>query len=354
MVLWPEQLEYFTNERMRKRRGHFDVRDIAELQDTATASRPGFPFGVQLHSGKHYLFVAETDADRQRWIMVLRRLLRTMSMRDGDATSPKSAAGTPEPAKDSVARAASSTLDAGATATHRTGGAAQSAWGSAPNMALQADPFQEAVHTLAGARTEVALLRAISGLIDCVRAQGQVSTARRRALLVAAEQTHKALKASGAEAEWSETVVARYAELLKEVAVLRQMGAAAGSATADARSTPTAGMDTPALAAPASPSEAARSGSSAAAIPASRPDDDALPFDSVLSPGRPLEPRSCPIDSDYRLTRRLGAGAFSVVREGEHMRTGQRVAVKCIDKQKLSEEEAVALREEIAILAQVR
>ncbi|CAK4276809.1 hypothetical protein Ae201684P_009725 [Aphanomyces euteiches] len=52
----------------------------------------------------------------------------------------------------------------------------------------------------------------------------------------------------------------------------------------------------------------------------------------------------------YRLGDTLGAGTFSIVKEGIHRPTGQRYAVKCIKKDGLSDDELEALTTEIAVL----
>mmetsp|Transcript_7263 Transcript_7263/g.10807 ORF Transcript_7263/g.10807 Transcript_7263/m.10807 type:complete len:389 (-) Transcript_7263:369-1535(-) len=52
----------------------------------------------------------------------------------------------------------------------------------------------------------------------------------------------------------------------------------------------------------------------------------------------------------YMLARELGSGAFSVVKLGIHLETGQKTAVKVVSKKKLSEEDYASLLTEIDIL----
>ena len=52
----------------------------------------------------------------------------------------------------------------------------------------------------------------------------------------------------------------------------------------------------------------------------------------------------------YKLGDVLGEGAFSVVKLAVNRKTGQKVAVKCIDRQGLPEEDENALRQEVAIM----
>lgn len=53
------------------------------------------------------------------------------------------------------------------------------------------------------------------------------------------------------------------------------------------------------------------------------------------------------------LARELGSGAFSVVRLGIHVETGQKTAVKIVSKKKLSEDDYSALLTEIQILKEL-
>lgn len=55
----------------------------------------------------------------------------------------------------------------------------------------------------------------------------------------------------------------------------------------------------------------------------------------------------------YKLGKELGAGAFSVVKEGTHKQSGDSFAVKIVTKDKLSEEDEIALRDEIAVLHEI-
>lgn len=59
-------------------------------------------------------------------------------------------------------------------------------------------------------------------------------------------------------------------------------------------------------------------------------------------------------DELYRLKDVLGTGAFSTVREGQHKRQTERTfAVKCVNRAKLSDEDAAALLDEVAILKEL-
>ncbi|RHY31646.1 hypothetical protein DYB32_003297 [Aphanomyces invadans] len=55
----------------------------------------------------------------------------------------------------------------------------------------------------------------------------------------------------------------------------------------------------------------------------------------------------------YNLGKRLGSGAFAVVREGVHKGTGSKYAIKCIQTSSLSTADVQGLRQEIAILKQI-
>jgi len=62
-----------------------------------------------------------------------------------------------------------------------------------------------------------------------------------------------------------------------------------------------------------------------------------------------------PFDELYRLTRVLGTGAFSTVREGFHKSsTSLSYAVKCVDRKKLSDEDEAALLDEVKILEEMK
>lgn len=50
----------------------------------------------------------------------------------------------------------------------------------------------------------------------------------------------------------------------------------------------------------------------------------------------------------------MGEGAFSVVKDGSHKQTGESFAIKIVTKEKLTDEDAVALQDEIAILKDLR
>ena len=49
----------------------------------------------------------------------------------------------------------------------------------------------------------------------------------------------------------------------------------------------------------------------------------------------------------------LGSGAFSVVKEGSHKQTQQSFAIKIVTKAKLTHEDEVALKDEIAVLQEL-
>mmetsp|Transcript_29921 Transcript_29921/g.88966 ORF Transcript_29921/g.88966 Transcript_29921/m.88966 type:complete len:519 (-) Transcript_29921:688-2244(-) len=56
----------------------------------------------------------------------------------------------------------------------------------------------------------------------------------------------------------------------------------------------------------------------------------------------------------YKLGKSLGEGAFSVVKEGTHKKAGSVFAIKVVTKSKLTEEDAVALKDEISILKELK
>mmetsp|Transcript_16332 Transcript_16332/g.23951 ORF Transcript_16332/g.23951 Transcript_16332/m.23951 type:complete len:320 (-) Transcript_16332:460-1419(-) len=53
----------------------------------------------------------------------------------------------------------------------------------------------------------------------------------------------------------------------------------------------------------------------------------------------------------YSMGETLGSGAFSIVKEGLHKKTGEKYAIKVVKRAQLSADEEVALQEEIGILA---
>ncbi|TMW55519.1 hypothetical protein Poli38472_010401 [Pythium oligandrum] len=57
---------------------------------------------------------------------------------------------------------------------------------------------------------------------------------------------------------------------------------------------------------------------------------------------------------EYSLGKELGAGSFSVVRQAIHKQTGEKYAVKCIERDGLSEEDIEALTTEVEILQQMK
>jgi len=57
----------------------------------------------------------------------------------------------------------------------------------------------------------------------------------------------------------------------------------------------------------------------------------------------------------YRITKTLGQGTFGKVKEGVHIRTGQKVAIKILDKSKITDVNDVErVSREIHILKVVR
>ncbi len=78
---------------------------------------------------------------------------------------------------------------------------------------------------------------------------------------------------------------------------------------------------------------------------------------SILSTSNPLSGveahESGSFAREFRLGEELGSGAFSVVRLGTNVKTGEKVAVKIISKGKLTEEDEMSLRQEISILQDI-
>jgi len=56
----------------------------------------------------------------------------------------------------------------------------------------------------------------------------------------------------------------------------------------------------------------------------------------------------------YRLGKNLGEGAFSIVKEGSHKQSNHSYAIKIVTKSKLTQEDEVALRDEIGVLKELR
>jgi len=56
----------------------------------------------------------------------------------------------------------------------------------------------------------------------------------------------------------------------------------------------------------------------------------------------------------YRLGKTLGEGAFSVVKEGSQKQSGQSYAIKIVTKSKLTQEDEVALKDEIGVLKELK
>lgn len=56
----------------------------------------------------------------------------------------------------------------------------------------------------------------------------------------------------------------------------------------------------------------------------------------------------------YKLGKQLGEGAFSVVKEGSHRQSSSSFAIKIVTKSKLSKEDEIALKDEIAVLTELK
>ena len=56
----------------------------------------------------------------------------------------------------------------------------------------------------------------------------------------------------------------------------------------------------------------------------------------------------------YKLGKELGSGAFSVVKEGTHKKSGQSFAIKIVTKSKLTDEDEAALQDEISVLNELK
>lgn len=69
---------------------------------------------------------------------------------------------------------------------------------------------------------------------------------------------------------------------------------------------------------------------------------------------RPNSSSGKKFDELYKMKDILGSGAFSTVRDGRHSATNKQCAIKCVNRQKLSEEDAAALLDEVAILRELR
>jgi serine/threonine protein kinase len=63
-----------------------------------------------------------------------------------------------------------------------------------------------------------------------------------------------------------------------------------------------------------------------------------------FSPGLPF----------FGFIHQLGEGAFSVVKEGSHRQSNQSFAIKIVTKSKLSKEDEIALKDEIAVLTELK
>ena len=58
-------------------------------------------------------------------------------------------------------------------------------------------------------------------------------------------------------------------------------------------------------------------------------------------------------EDNYTLEKKLGSGAFSIVREATHKDSGKKFAVKCIKKDGMSDDDKAGLVLEIKILKEV-
>lgn len=66
------------------------------------------------------------------------------------------------------------------------------------------------------------------------------------------------------------------------------------------------------------------------------------------------QPVNLPFEEVYTIGKELGSGAFSIVKEGTHKRTGNKFAIKVVTKAKLTREDELALIDEISILKDLR
>jgi len=67
--------------------------------------------------------------------------------------------------------------------------------------------------------------------------------------------------------------------------------------------------------------------------------------------GKNEEVKDEPIEDYYVLGKEIGRGGFSVVREGTHIKTGVKYAIKCISKEQMeSEDEIKLLLREVQIM----
>eukprot|EP00565_Helicotheca_tamesis_P004997 CAMPEP_0185724094 /NCGR_PEP_ID=MMETSP1171-20130828/682_1 /TAXON_ID=374046 /ORGANISM="Helicotheca tamensis, Strain CCMP826" /LENGTH=335 /DNA_ID=CAMNT_0028391875 /DNA_START=129 /DNA_END=1136 /DNA_ORIENTATION=- len=76
---------------------------------------------------------------------------------------------------------------------------------------------------------------------------------------------------------------------------------------------------------------------------------------SITDTPQPDSTSGMRFDELYRLKGVLGTGAFSTVREGKHRRNKEHpFAIKCVNRAKLTEEDAAALLDEVAILKELK
>jgi serine/threonine protein kinase len=71
--------------------------------------------------------------------------------------------------------------------------------------------------------------------------------------------------------------------------------------------------------------------------------------------GKAEDPRSGKRFGDvYKMGKELGSGAFSIVKSGQHKQTGESFAIKIVTKSKLTQEDETALKDEIAVLKELK
>jgi len=85
--------------------------------------------------------------------------------------------------------------------------------------------------------------------------------------------------------------------------------------------------------------------------PSSKPLNDGVRVDGLLEEFVPRAAQSTPRFNElYKLGDVLGSGAFSTVRTGYSLDSGITYAVKCVNRKKLTDEDAAALLDEVGIL----
>jgi len=93
-----------------------------------------------------------------------------------------------------------------------------------------------------------------------------------------------------------------------------------------------------------------------ATVQASRPSDDRASVKSVAPPGKQPEVthKSGSVEAKYEIGKELGRGGFSIVKEGTDRVTGEKVAIKFIEKKFVDQEELKLLGREIDIMKKVQ